>query len=212
MSAALLLSGGLDSTALLARDPAGVRLCVACDYGQRHVRELTSAVAVARHYGKPLRVLRLRGIFPDGSALIGRTLNVPHGHYTDDSMHITVVPNRNLLMLTAAAGFAARAGCRRILFAAHAGDHAIYPDCRPEFVRAADAVLLASCGVRVEAPFQWATKAEIVSSGLRNRAPFHLTWSCYEGGSRHCGKCGTCVERREAFVLAGVEDPTDYAA
>jgi 7-cyano-7-deazaguanine synthase len=125
-------------------------------------------------------------------------------------MAATVVPNRKLILLAVAAGYAASRGAGAVAYAAHAGDHAIYPDCRPEFVAAAENAILAGCGVELLAPFLTMTKAEIVKTGAVCGFPFEFTWSCYKGLEIHCGKCGTCVERREAFELAGVPDPTIY--
>lgn len=128
-------------------------------------------------------------------------------------MKVTVVPNRNMIMLSVAAGWAISQGFDQVAFGAHSGDHAIYPDCREEFAEAVDrAMSLADWHrVRLVRPFVRMTKADIVKRGADLHVPFQSTWSCYKGAAQQCGRCGTCVERREAFYLAGVVDPTDYA-
>ncbi|MFM9146691.1 MAG: 7-cyano-7-deazaguanine synthase, partial [Verrucomicrobiota bacterium] len=141
-------------------------------------------------------------------------VKVPEGHYEEESMKATVVPNRNMLLISVATAWAVSLRAESVAYGAHGGDHAIYPDCRPEFAEALDrAVRLADWHeVRLERPFVKMDKAAIVRRGAELDVPFSLTWSCYVGGERHCGKCGTCVERKEAFRLARVTDPTDYAA
>ncbi len=221
----VLLSGGMDSSTLLAHalvDPnepervvEGLALFV--DYGQRHIRERESARAVASYYGVELIELDLRAYGASvASALTSPEIVVPHGHYTAASMHLTVVPNRNAVMLAAAAGIASSRGCSIVVTAVHSGDHAVYPDCHPEFILAVSAAYELGCGVGVVAPFVGISKADIARKGASLGVPYSLTWSCYEGGQpgdpdQHCGRCGTCVERAEAFALAGVTDPTNYA-
>ena len=210
MKAVVLLSGGLDSTVCTAALVAAghtVR-ALSVHYGQRHSRELESARAVARHYGIAHETAAIPAELVGGSALTGGG-PVPHGHYEDESMRATVVPNRNMILLAYAAAVAVREGFDAVAYTAHAGDHAVYPDCRPAFADAMRAAL-AVCHyepVRLVAPFVGKTKAQIVSDGILLRAPLTLTWSCYEGGARPCGRCGTCVERAEAFRLAGETDP-----
>ncbi|MGH3808434.1 MAG: 7-cyano-7-deazaguanine synthase QueC [Pseudonocardiaceae bacterium] len=216
-----ILSGGLDSTTMgFALRAAGSRLSVVSfDYGQRHRTELAAARAVAARLGAPHEVIDLRsvGALLTGSALTDTRVDVPRGHYTDESMRCTVVPNRNAIMLDIATGIALARGADAVAFGAHGGDHPIYPDCRPEFVVAfTEMVRVANVGFissrfQVMAPFLSLTKSEIVGMGARLGVPFELTWSCYEGGTVHCGQCGACAERREAFSLAGVHDPTNYA-
>lgn len=213
MKTLVLLSGGLDSSTLLYAARGTVK-AISFDYGQRHSKELDSARAIVasvpwiEHVIVPLQGLGAilnRGVLTAGG-------EVPEGHYAAESMKQTVVPNRNMIMLAVAAGHAMANGFDRVSFAAHGGDHAIYPDCRPEFFRAvAGTVELADWSrVEIEAPFINSTKAEIVKLGDGLSVPWDKTWSCYKGGEIHCGKCGTCVERREAFSLAGVTDPTRY--
>jgi 7-cyano-7-deazaguanine synthase len=210
----VLLSGGMDSATALAREvkEGDVRLAVSVDYGQRHVRELDSAVGLARYYGVDHEVLDLTGWgrLLKGSSLTDPDVEVPEGHYAAPSMAATVVPNRNATMLMAAAGVAQAVGAQRVVTAVHAGDHAVYPDCRPEFIQAASLASTLGAGVEISAPFVHITKTDIARLGGEIGVPFEITWSCYKGGIFHCGKCGTCYERREAFEEAGLEDPTAY--
>ena len=215
-----LVSGGLDSVTLahlLARDHAGPLHLVSVDYGQRHVQELDYARRCAGRLGARWDVVDLRSLQPllGGSALTDSTVEVPSGHYADDTMRITVVPNRNAVMLAVAYAVAVSDAADVVATAVHAGDHAIYPDCRPAFVDAFRAMEnLATEGFAapdlLKAPFIHMTKADIVRLGAELGVPFVDTWSCYRGGDRQCGTCGTCVERREAFSEAGIEDPTIY--
>ncbi|MFM7399105.1 MAG: 7-cyano-7-deazaguanine synthase QueC [Verrucomicrobiota bacterium] len=214
---ALIYSGGVDSTVLLAHLLAEGREvhCLSVDYGQRHRRELDAARAICVHYGVDHRLADLRALAPlFGSNALTGGVKVPEGHYEEESMKATVVPNRNMLLISVATAWAVSLKAESVAYGAHGGDHAIYPDCRPEFAEALDrAVRLADWHeVRLERPFVKMDKAAIVRRGAELDVPFGLTWSCYVGGERHCGKCGTCVERKEAFRLAGVTDPTDYAA
>jgi 7-cyano-7-deazaguanine synthase len=217
MKIVVVLSGGLDSTALLyaLKQHHEVR-AVSFYYRQRHMRELDAAVAITNRAGVELDLVDISSVgvalWPSGSALLGGQ-DVPRGHYADESMKKTVVPNRNMIMLSIAAGIAIAHGFSAVAFGAHAGDHAIYADCRPQFHAALrEAIRLAdSTEVQLHAPFIELTKSQIVSIGVNAGAPLELTWSCYEGGDKHCGKCGTCVERKEAFERAGVKDPTEYA-
>ena len=217
-----LVSGGIDSVTLahyLHVNGADL-LLISFDYGQRHRRELLHAELVAQRLSGPHDVVDLTAVgrLLAGSALTDTSVDVPHGHYTDHSMRATVVPNRNAILLTIAAGVAVARQADAVAFAAHSGDHPIYPDCRPTFVNAfSDMVRIANEGFvapefTILAPFIGMTKAEIVTLGSRLGVPHDATWSCYQGGNAHCGCCGTCVERREAFALAGVPDPTTYLA
>ncbi len=138
---------------------------------------------------------------------------IPEGHYEAESMKKTVVPFRNAIMLSIACGFAESVGAQGLVIAAHDGDHAIYPDCREPFMQAiGNAMLLGTYAkIKLLRPFIEMSKADIAQEGFRLGIDFAQTWSCYQGGEKHCGKCGTCVERREAFALAGINDPTVYA-
>jgi 7-cyano-7-deazaguanine synthase len=215
----VLLSGGLDSTALVAHMlAAGERVhALSVHYGQRHVRELEAATAVADYYDIRHDVVDLGGVgaLLAGNALTDDAVDVPDGHYAEDSMRATVVPNRNAIMLSVAVGVASSRGAQKVATAVHAGDHFVYPDCRPEFIRAisfASQLGTATFGdVRVIAPFVTMSKTRIAGHGIALGAPLILSWSCYKGGDVHCGTCGTCGERREAFREAGLVDPTIYA-
>jgi 7-cyano-7-deazaguanine synthase len=217
MKTVVIFSGGLDSTVLVyelvALGDAVKALSV--DYGQRHAKEIEFAARTAKDLGIEHRVADLRSITDllAGSSLTSKEVSVPDGHYAEENMKVTVVPNRNMIMLAVAAGWAISLRFDQIAFGAHAGDHAIYPDCRSEFADAMDhAVGLADWHrVRLVRPFVEMAKADIVRRGVELHVPFDRTWSCYKGGEKHCGRCGTCVERREAFHLAGELDPTAYA-
>lgn len=217
MKTIVVCSGGLDSVSLahMVAADGGLSGLVSFDYGQRHRKELDFAAECARRLGVAHEIIDLRAI---GAALTGSALTddvaVPDGHYAEETMRVTVVPNRNAIMLTIAFGIAAARGDEAVAIAVHGGDHFIYPDCRPAFTEAFEAMQRAALDgyatVRLLTPFVRRTKADIVTEGARHHTPFDRTWSCYKGGTRHCGRCGTCVERREAFHLAGVEDPTSY--
>lgn len=216
MKALVLFSGGLDSTVLAAQllaDGAETRL-LSIDYGQRHAKELQQAEKIADALGLPHRILRLPDLGPllGGSSLTDDQVELPEGHYAEESMKATVVPNRNMILLALAGGHALSIGFDTIAYAAHAGDHTIYPDCRPEFADAMEKALgLADWqNLNLHRPFVNFSKEELVRKGNELGAPLELTWSCYAGREKHCGKCGTCVERKEAFALAKVEDPTEY--
>ncbi|SMO41970.1 7-cyano-7-deazaguanine synthase QueC [Paracoccus laeviglucosivorans] len=218
MKTLVVCSGGLDSVSLahmVAAEHELTRL-VSFDYGQRHRKELAFAAEAAGRLGVPHHLIDMRGI---GAALTGSALtddlDVPDGHYAEETMRVTVVPNRNAIMLAIAFGIAAANGDQAVATAVHGGDHFIYPDCRPAFTNAFNAMQAAAldgyADVHLFTPFVDRDKAAIVTAGARHATPFARTWSCYKGGDLHCGRCGTCVERREAFDLAGVSDPTTYA-
>jgi 7-cyano-7-deazaguanine synthase len=213
MKSIVLFSGGMDSTTLLWSQLPNVKALLV-DYGQRHKRELYRAENICKTYEIEYQIAKLEGInhlLQKGSQSGPET--PPEGHYTEMSMKTTIVPNRNSIMLSVAVGWAVSTNCDRVSFAAHGGDHTIYPDCREEFVDVfAKAMFLGNAWepVSVEAPFVKMSKAEICALGAKLGVPFQLTYSCYVGANKHCGKCGTCTERREAFQLAGVKDPTEY--
>ncbi|KWW97750.1 7-cyano-7-deazaguanine synthase [Carbonactinospora thermoautotrophica] len=220
--AVVIASGGLDSTAVAywLADQGSELLLVSFDYGQRHRIELDHARRIAETLNARHEIVDLTSVgrLLTGSALTDANVPVPDGHYTDVSMRSTVVPNRNALMLDVAVGAAVAAGADAVALGIHAGDHPIYPDCRPAFLDAyARLAKVANegflvAGFRVLAPFLCSSKADIVRTAAALGVPFELTWSCYKGGPTHCGVCGTCTERREAFTLAGVPDPTTYAS
>jgi 7-cyano-7-deazaguanine synthase len=216
--AVLAFSGGMDSTTLAAHyDSQGYALLLlSFDYGQRHARELTAARTIAAHYDAEHHVVDLTavGALLPGSALTDPTVPVPEGHYAAESMRTTVVPNRNAIMANIAAGIASARGAGIVGLGIHAGDHAVYPDCRPAFLNAlhlsVKAALTGFPTPLVLAPFVEWSKADIARYAHTLAAPLALSWSCYAGGELHCGRCGTCTERREAFADAGLTDPTVY--
>ncbi len=217
--AVVLLSGGLDSTTLLyhMRDLGFDVFPFSVKYGQRHRVELEHAQRICDRLQLFHQVVDLTNLAQvmKGSSLTDYRQEVPKGHYADQSMKATVVPNRNMILISVAAAYAISINAHLIAYAAHAGDHAIYPDCRPEFYDAVGKTLafVHDDPLTIYAPFIQMTKSEIVKMGIELAVPYEMTWSCYVGGVQHCGTCGTCFERREAFQLAGVQDPTTgYAA
>jgi len=216
----VLVSGGLDSITLLyymrklAFIKDGAPIALSIHYGQRHFREIASAAKICHSIGIEHVVIDATGAMECfmGGSQMDLSVPVPEGHYADDSMSLTVVPNRNMILLSMAIGLAISRGRGTVAYAAHAGDHPIYPDCRPEFVNALQeaANLAWYDGVHLYAPFIRDSKADIVTYGAGMGVPFQDTWSCYQGKDIHCGRCGTCIERIEAFQIAGVEDPTQY--
>ena len=223
MKALVLFSGGLDSTTCLAlaveRYGADEVLALSVSYGQKHTKEIEAAKAVAAYYGVKLKTLDLAAIFADSdcSLLKGSTQEIPKESYaeqlteTDGKPVSTYVPFRNGLFLASAASIALSNGCGVILYGAHADDAAgnAYPDCSQAFNDAINQAVYLGSGqqLRVEAPFVGKTKADVVAEGLRLHVPYHLTWSCYEGGEKPCGLCGTCRDRAAAFAANGVADP-----
>lgn len=225
----LIYSGGLDSTVLLYNLLSeGKKVsCLSFNYGQKHAKELLSARSISnitkqKHFLFYIPTLLVRcndftlhteSLFT-GSSQTDSQVGVPEGHYAEASMKKTIVPNRNMIMLSLAAAYCTSRSIRSLYYAAHSGDHAIYPDCRPAFVGLMRAALQDAewedRSVKLEAPFLTETKASLVTLGRSLNVPFERTWSCYQGGERHCGRCGTCTERKEAFQLAGISDPTIY--
>ena len=212
----VLCSGGMDSVVAL-HDAAEVHEVVAAlsfHYGSKHNnREIPFAAYHAGLLQTPHLMIPLDfmgGLFE--SHLLSSGESIPKGHYEEETMKQTVVPFRNGIMLAVAAGLAESRHAGGVVIAAHAGDHAIYPDCREDFMRAmADAIRLGTyADVALLRPFISMTKSEIARRGHELGVDFSKTWSCYVGGETHCGECGTCVERREAFLLAGLTDPTEY--
>lgn len=218
MKVVTMLSGGLDSTTLLYHllaEGHEVPLALSFDYGQRHARELEAARVMAEKVGVPWRVIDLTSVtgLLRGSALTD-DVEVPEGHYAEESMRVTVVPNRNAMMLGIAFAAAVGLGADAVAFGPHAGDHAIYPDCREEFVLAFEEMeRIANEGyarVALITPFVNLTKTDIAARAVVLGVPIADTWSCYRGGTRHCGRCGTCYERIEAMRDAGAVDLTAY--
>lgn len=212
--AVLLLSGGIDSTTLLydlVSQGFGV-YPISFIYGQKHKKEVGLALASCTKLGLELEVVDisiLGKLAP--SSLTRSSIEIPEGHYEDESMKQTVVPNRNMVLISLATSYAIGIGANKVFYAAHSGDHAIYPDCRPAFfIALGKAIKLCDYErIDLEAPYMYWTKADIVKRGVKLGVDYSLTWSCYRGGEYPCQKCGTCVERAEAFGLAGIRDPLE---
>jgi 7-cyano-7-deazaguanine synthase len=218
MNVVVLCSGGMDSVTALhwARREHDVAAVVSFDYGAKHNhREIPFAAEHAVLVGARHEIITLEFVNRlFASALLQSGGAIPEGHYEAENMKQTVVPFRNAIMLSIACGFAESVGAEGLVIAAHGGDHAIYPDCREDFMRAmGDAMRLGTyAAVKLLRPFIALNKGQIAAEGARLGVDFARTWSCYKGGAVHCGKCGTCVERREAFAVAGLNDPTAYAS
>ncbi len=219
MKTVLCFSGGLDSTVLLwwLKEQGHTVRCLSVNYGQRHKKELGVAANLCKIAGVEHYVADISNLLPlfAGSSQTSQEIAVPDGHYAEETMKATVVPNRNMVLLALAGSWAVATNSDYITYAAHTGDHAIYPDCRPEFTNAmASALNLCDWHmVALWTPFLKPvpmSKVDIVKLGKQLDCPMEKTWSCYKGGVLHCGKCGTCTERREAFQLSGVADLTKY--
>lgn len=212
--AILILSGGMDSTTLLHEYKDRIAMAVTFDYGSNHnAREIKCARINCEMLDIPHIVIPLQfmGQYFKSSLLAGADA-IPEGHYADDNMRSTVVPFRNGIMLSVACGLAESNGLRFVMIANHGGDHAIYPDCRAPFIDAMSQAMRHGTydGITIFAPYTNISKADIARRGKKLGVDYALTYSCYKGGEKHCGKCGTCVERKEALADAGIEDPTAY--
>lgn len=212
----IILSGGMDSVTLLHYRKERIALAVSFDYGSNHnVREIECARRHCENLGIEHLVIPLdfMGIYFRSSLFEGAD-SIPEGHYADENMKSTVVPFRNGIMLSVACGLAESRGLRHVMMANHGGDHAIYPDCRPEFVTSmSDAMRNGTYeGVDILAEFTNITKSDIARLGKKLGVDYSMTYSCYKGGAKHCGRCGTCIERKEAMREAGIDDPTVYEA
>lgn len=210
----IIVSGGMDSVTLLYDMHERIALGISFDYGSNHnaneipfarlhcqrldIRHITINLAFIKQYFK--------------SSLLEGAGAIPEGHYADDNMRSTVVPFRNGIMLAIAAGIAESNGLKYVMMANHSGDHAVYPDCRPPFVKAmGEAMRLGTYpGIEILAPYTNISKTDIAKRGKALGIDYTETWSCYKGGKAHCGKCGTCVERKEALAGAGIIDKTVY--
>lgn len=210
----IIVSGGMDSITMLYEFHREIALAVTFDYGSNHAKK---EIAFAREHCEKLGIEHL--VIPLGfihdyfkSSLLEGAEAIPEGHYADENMKSTVVPFRNGIMLAIACGLAESRGLTKVMIANHGGDHAIYPDCRGGFIGAMSKAMREGTyvGVSIYAPYTSLTKADIAKRGHALNVDYSKTWSCYKGGEKHCGKCGTCVERKEAFELAGVPDPTEY--
>lgn len=211
----LVLSGGLDSTTMLYDYADSITLAVTFQYGSNHNKR---EAAFAKYHCEQLGIehieidLAFMGKYFKSSLLEGADA-IPEGNYDEENMKSTVVPFRNGIMLSVAAGLAESRGLKKVMMANHSGDHTIYPDCRPEFAEAmGQAINLGTyIGVELVAPYTMLSKSDIVRRGVELGIDYTKTYSCYKGGEVHCGVCGTCRERKEAFALAGVEDKTKYS-
>ncbi len=211
-----IISGGMDSVTLLyhalSKTSPDKIFAISFNYGQKHKKELECAKAICNQWGINHNIVDLsQASLLLKSSLTSNDQAVPHGHYAEQNMKQTVVPNRNAIMLSIAYGAAISNGSKYLLYGAHTGDHFIYPDCRPEFVEALDKALkIGNEGfgdVSILAPFKGISKSEIVTLGVKLKVPYQYTWSCYEGNLRPCGQCGTCVERVESFLDNNLVDP-----
>lgn len=210
----IIVSGGMDSITLLHDYKDRIALGISFDYGSNHnAKEIPFAELHCKRLGiKHITIpLEFMHKYFKSSLLEGADA-IPEGHYEDENMKSTVVPFRNGIMLAIAAGIAESNGLDHVMIANHGGDHAIYPDCRPEFISAMSSATSAGSynGVTVIAPYTSITKGDIARRGKELGIDYTETWSCYKGGDKHCGKCGTCVERKEALRDAGIEDFTEY--
>lgn len=219
--AVVIASGGMDSATLawLYHSKGFDLTLVGFNYGQRHVKELEHLKLIGERLAAEVVILDMSFLAAhlDRSSLTSPDVDVPDGHYAQHTMSATVVPNRNAIMLSLGAGIAVNRQADILATGVHAGDHFIYPDCRPAFIDAIDRAFqvgnegFAADGFHLEAPFVNISKADIATLGGELGVDYSITWSCYKGGDVHCGRCGTCVERIEAFIEAGLTDPTVYA-
>lgn len=213
-NSAIIVSGGMDSITQLYDHKDEIALGISFDYGSNHnAREIPFAKMHCERLGIKHITINLDFMHQYfKSSLLDGAEAIPEGHYADDNMKSTVVPFRNGIMLAIAIGIAESNNLDQVFIANHGGDHTIYPDCRPEFINAIDAAATAGTynNVKVIAPYTKITKSDIARIGKRLGIDYAETWSCYKGGEVHCGKCGTCVERKEALAEAGIEDKTIY--
>ncbi|WAJ68989.1 7-cyano-7-deazaguanine synthase QueC [Catenovulum adriaticum] len=213
--AVVIYSGGMDSFTVLNQAIAeGYQVYpLSFNYGQRHLKELDFAKAVCDELSVNHKVVDISAI---NTLLAGSSLTddieIPEGHYEEDSMKSTVVPNRNMILLSLAVGYAVSIGAKKVFYGAHSGDHAIYPDCRPEFVEKMKAVCAIADyqPVDIETPFLNNSKIEILAHGLKMGLDYAKSWTCYNGREKACGQCGACQERLEAFEQNGLTDPLAY--
>lgn len=213
----VIYSGGMDSYTVLNKAiRQGYEVyALSFDYGQRHVKELKVAADVCAELNISHKVVDISAInqLIGGSSLTDN-IDVPEGHYEEESMKSTVVPNRNMILLSLAVGYAVSLKANKVFYGAHSGDHAIYPDCRPEFVQKMDDVCRIANYEEIEivSPYLNNTKIEILTDGLNMGLDYSKTWTCYNGREKACGKCGACQERLEAFELNQASDPLPYEA
>ncbi|MBR6452983.1 MAG: 7-cyano-7-deazaguanine synthase QueC [Fibrobacter sp.] len=213
-NALLVLSGGMDSTTLLYERASEIALAVSFDYGSNHNdREIPFAKFHCEKLGIEHITIPLKFMHDYfKSSLLSGADAIPEGNYADENMKSTVVPFRNGIMLSVAAGLAESRGLSKVMMANHFGDHDIYPDCRKEFVDAMSQAMAAGtyANITIDAPYTLISKADIARKGKSLGVDYGQTWSCYKGGKVHCGKCATCLERKAALAEAGIEDTTEY--
>jgi 7-cyano-7-deazaguanine synthase len=213
-NALLVLSGGMDSTTLLYERASEIALAVSFDYGSNHNgREIPFAKFHCEKLGIEHITIPLKFMHDYfKSSLLSGADAIPEGNYADENMKSTVVPFRNGIMLSVAAGLAESRGLSKVMMANHFGDHDIYPDCRKEFVDAMSQAMAAGtyANITIDAPYTLISKADIARKGKSLGVDYGQTWSCYKGGEVHCGKCATCLERKAALAEAGIEDTTEY--
>lgn len=210
----IVLSGGLDSTTMLYDYASRIALAITFDYGSNHnAREIDCARKSCKKLGIEHLVIPLdfMGKYFQSSLLSGAEA-IPTGDYSEENMKSTVVPFRNGIMLSVACGMAESRGLKYVMIANHGGDHSIYPDCRPAFIKSMSEAMQHGTydHIEISAPYTDISKTEIVGIAASKGVDFSLTYSCYKGGEQHCGQCGTCIERRTAFKEAGIPDPTIY--
>ena len=210
----IIVSGGMDSITLLYDRKDSIALALSFDYGSNHnSREIPYAQLHCQRLGIRHIVIPLDFMHQYFTrSLLEGAEAIPDGHYADENMKSTVVPFRNGIMLSVAIGIAESNGLKKVLIANHGGDHAIYPDCRPDFISAINKAAMSGTylNVEVDAPYTNISKTDIARRGLALGIDYSETWSCYKGGAVHCGTCGTCVERKEALHDAGIDDKTEY--
>ena len=213
--AVVVYSGGMDSfTVLNTAIKDGLEVfAISFNYGQKHSKELDVAANVCRNLNVPHKVVDITAInsLMSGSSLTSDE-DIPEGHYESDSMKSTVVPNRNMVLLSMAIAYAVSLEAGKVYYGAHSGDHHIYPDCRPEFVEAMNAVskIANYQSVEIVTPYLHSSKGDILKAGLAMQLDYANTWTCYNGREKSCGKCGACNERLEAFAEQGKTDPLSY--
>ena len=211
----VIYSGGMDSFTVLnkALQQGHDVYALSFDYGQRHVKELKVAAGVCEKLNVPHKIVDISAInqLIGGSSLTDN-IDVPEGHYEEESMKSTIVPNRNMILLSLAVGYAVSLKASKVYYGAHSGDHAIYPDCRPEFVKKMDDVCRIANydAVEIFSPYLNNTKIDILTDGMTMGLDYSQTWTCYNGREKACGKCGACQERLEAFALNNITDPLEY--
>ena len=215
--ALVILSGGMDSTTLLydVVNRGYDTKAISFNYGQNHSKEIQLAAQTCARLEVPHKIVDIAFMGKEllhKSSLVSGAEAIPEGHYAEENKKSTVVPNRNMILISLAAGYAISEGITNLFYGAHAGDHTIYPDCRPEFVSAMRSALALSDWNKLilEAPYLYKTKGEIASIGKTLNVDYSLTWTCYKGADTACGVCGSCTERLEAFEQAELADPIAY--